>query len=426
MNGTRHHPEPETIISYKSSINIISGIFKFFKPITTKSLKETIYYRHIKDFNHIFNIREPSSLTLSFVTYQGHRKTLEDGAIIGKIIDEVYVSWNRPAGPSSKKTEKIKPLNKQTTEGEDLILVCETTQCNGHKEKKKQKVDKPCTSPADSELNECKPLIELIQPPANTELLISEEAHSKPFNARCCFLSLVEQTTTNNKPFFLYSEKVKALEKDFLLEKESLIGDIETEDDVVCYVREIIKAALCTNCTYKCLNHIRIKGQRPIITKHGSKVKPDIVVIDEIYKINLIIIEVKRGGIGNKEMQQHNEQLKAALDLQQENKVKGGTVYGIITNYHKWVFTCYWINEDKEQRLNCHTIQEGNEKTKKDVLEEVIVWIRSEIILSYEGHSLKFEQFWLINTIRIIIQIVQINYREYVPSQNRVLQATSH
>lgn len=325
--------ESYTSIAYFSPFTAIAGIILAKSKINVMQLKQQIYNTHKHLFDTELNMRNSEYLII-----EKDNNILTNDYYFCGTGNFVYIYWNHAVNGS---TEIMEVENSQKTE--ISLSVNKALPINSIK-------------------------IEIKKSPK----ILLESHIRENFNK---IVSKPEYNALFTKNELIESEKQI---ENFI--KSSFIGNINTEDDSVAYIREVIKGVLFSTQKIPWLENLRMKGQR-ILRIGTKKVKPDIVIIDEKLQIDLIICEVKKGQIKNKALIQHRNQLKTALKIQKITEV-----YGILTNFTRWVFTCYYTNKKRKRIFSAY---KSDIKSNDRKWEEIISWIRAQIILAYEAHKIK-------------------------------------
>ncbi len=160
-----------------------------------------------------------------------------------------------------------------------------------------------------------------------------------------------------------------------------MVQEALTEAEVTIKVEAVLKAAIQAAAAPQWLREVQEKAQRNI-GKDGKIIRPDMMLSCRYAERTLVAIEIKQKKTGNSAaQQQHDEQLDALLLQNPEHR----RVFGILTTFYKWEFTCRW-RKDREQNYTTSVTVEGLGEAK--MWGTVVRNIWAELILAYEEGEL--------------------------------------
>ncbi len=385
---TLSKPSNEGRVLYNSSSDFIVGGFSANSPVISVSrAKSIIFDRHRMLFVNSFGVASPSGLIISTVGMP----PLGDHDFITEFPAQIKVSW--PERPATKPCVIV--IDDDGSEEEEDDSMRKARDCEEYYRKLKRTAA-VLVSPGKRKEPEPPTLPE----PEDEE---TKEKHSKELGVLAYLCALKELKPSKKKrrqrlhlpavPDFetevpqLYRTKYSALfsppETDRAVLRiqrdlaSLMVREALTEAEVTIQVEAVLKAAIQAVAAPRWLREVREEAQRNI-GMEGKKIRPDMMLSCRDTGRTLVAIEIKQKKTDNPAaQQQHDAQLDALL-LRNPGLRR---VFGILTTFYKWEFTCRWRMGGMQNYTTSVTVEgPGGAKMWGTVVRNI--W--AELILAYE------------------------------------------
>eukprot|EP01022_Parablepharisma_sp_SALTPOND_P029868 TRINITY_DN74782_c0_g1_i1.p1 TRINITY_DN74782_c0_g1~~TRINITY_DN74782_c0_g1_i1.p1 ORF type:complete len:472 (-),score=10.67 TRINITY_DN74782_c0_g1_i1:808-2055(-) len=384
------------MITYTSAIETIAGAFTAMGPIALEKVKARIFATHKTEFTETFKVESCTDLRLTHFLDKGKGEPFEDGAVLSEFPQKLFVSWDIPESifMVEEEVEEAKGTDQETMSDINKKVARKSNWGVG-----------PIFQA--SPMQDCIFTSEHHETPISTFFLHETDMYCYIYNQKHYVkipLGRVDYLFPKGLKHDLFNarfkphadlvlkpeNKIKAVGQIMDLCKGSFIQYHFTEADTTASIRDVIRVALKFFSDSLRLKGVQINEQRNI-NSSGKMIKPDLVVFDSQRDFYLLIVEVKLEKLTRKAMTQHVEQLEAAL----ASEVLSKGVYGVLTNYHRWIFTFY---KRGNKGVLAYDVVRGEKPSDKVFLGKIVTCLWSAFICAYSTNKVKICQPDLVYT----------------------------